>query len=64
MHGMRVPALDGAAGGDQRLADHLPAAHALPAGLRAATAEQVHFERLEVENVEDGLKGGGHVRDQ
>src|ERR1700726_3928206 len=57
---MRLPALDRAAGGNQRLADHLAAEHALPAGLRAGTAEQVHLQRLEVEDVENGL-GRGHA---
>src|SRR5580704_3358187 len=51
---------DGAAGGDQRLADHLAAEHPLPARLRRAAAEQVHLQRLEIENVEDFLDGGGH----
>ena len=60
VHGMRRPALDRAHGGDQRLADHLAAEHALPADLRAAAAEQVHLERLEIENVEQILDGGGH----
>ncbi len=53
--------LDGAAGGDQRLADHLAAEHPLPARLRRAAAEQVHLQRLEIENVEDFLNGGGHA---
>ncbi len=44
-------------------ADHLAAEHALPAGLRRAAAEQVHVERLEVENGEQILDGGGHGRD-
>src|ERR1700686_5287904 len=53
--------LDGAAGGAQRLADHLAAEHPLPARLRRAAAEQVHLQRLEIENVEDFLNGGGHA---
>ena len=57
---MRRAALDGAAGRDQRLADHLAAEHPLPAGLRATAAEQVHLERLEVEDGEEVLDGGGH----
>ena len=61
---MRRPAahVDGAAGGDQRLADHLPAEHALPADLRRAAAEQVHLELLEIEDGEQVLDGGGHSR--
>ena len=53
--------LDRAAGRDQRLADDLAAEHPLPARLRRAAAEQVHLERLEIENGEDVLDGGGHA---
>ena len=60
VHGMRRPALDGAHRGDQRLADHLSAKDALPADLRRAAAEQVHLERLEIEDGEQILDGGGH----
>src|SRR6185312_12721334 len=60
MHRVRRPVLDRAHGGNQRLADHLPAEHALPADLRRAAAEQVHLERLEVENIEQVGYGGGH----
>src|SRR5579862_2909934 len=56
----RGDVLDGAAGGHQRLADYLAAEHPLPARLRRAAAEQVHLQRLEIENVEDFLNGGGH----
>ena len=60
VHRMRRPAgLDRAHRGDQRLADHLAAEHALPAGLRRAAAEQVHLERFEIEDVEQVLDGGG-----
>jgi hypothetical protein len=48
------------AGGDQRLADHLTAEHALPADLRRAATEQVHLERLEVEKGEELFDGRGH----
>ena len=58
VHGVRLPALDGAHRGDQRLADDLAAEHALPAGLRRAAAEQVHLERFEIENIEQILDGG------
>ena len=51
---------DRPARGDQRLADHLPAEHALPARLRRAAPKQVHFERLEIEDGEDVLDIGGH----
>ncbi len=53
--------VDGAAGGDQGLADHLAAIDALPARLRRAATEQVFLERFEVEDVEDFLNGGGHA---
>src|SRR5664279_4342766 len=64
VHGMRRTArLHGAHRCDQRLANHLAAEHALPADLRRTSAEQVHLERLEIEDVEqvlDGAGGGGH----
>ncbi len=41
--------LDGALRRHQRLADHLPAEDPLPAGLRAAAAEDVDLDRLQVE---------------
>ena len=50
MERMRQQALDGAAGRDHGLADHLAAEHALPARLRAAAAEQIHLERFEVKD--------------
>ena len=57
---MRQRALDGAGGGDQRLADHLAAEHALQADLRAAAAEQIHLELFEIEDGEQVCDGGGH----
>ena len=54
-------AFDGAAGRDQRLADHLAAEHALPADLGRAAAKQIHLDRLEIENGEKILDGGGHA---
>ena len=50
---MSVTVLDGAIGGDQRLADHLATEDTLPADLRAHAAKQVLLERLDVE---DGKK--------
>ena len=47
---------DRAAGGDQRLADDLAAEHALPARLRRPAAEQIQFERFEIEDGENVLK--------
>ncbi len=48
-------------GGDQRLADHLAAEHALPAGLRRAPADtRFDIKRFEVEDVEQVFDGGGH----
>ena len=57
---MRRPAVDRAGGGDQRLADHLAAEHALPADLRAAAAEQIDLERFEIEDGQQVLDGGRH----
>ena len=62
---MRRPAghvVDGAAGRDQRLANHLAAEHPLPADLGRAAAKQVHLERLEIEDGEKVLNGGRHRR--
>ena len=59
---MRGDALDGAAGGDQGLTDHLPAEYARPAGLRRAAAEQVDFERFEVEDLQESRDGDGHEK--
>jgi hypothetical protein len=46
---------------DQGLADDLPAEYPLPARLRRPTAEQIHFQRLEIQDAEDVLKGSGHA---
>ncbi len=61
MQRMRLAALDGAAGGDQRLADHLAAEDALPADLRAVAAEQVDLEPLEIEDLKEVVDGAGHA---
>ena len=53
--------IDGAAGRDQRLADDLAAEHPLPARLRRTAAKQIHFERFEIENINQFLDGGGHA---
>ena len=61
MQRMRQHALDGAGGRDQRLAEHLPAEHALHMRRRARAAKQVHLELFEVENGEKvGGSDGGH----
>ena len=52
--------LDGALRGDQRLGDGLAAEDALPVDLRAATAKQIVFQLLEVENGEKLLHGSRH----
>ena len=52
--------LDGARGGDERLPDHLAAENALPTILRAATAEEVVLERLQVEDAEQVFDGDCH----
>ena len=46
--------------GDQRLGGHLAAEHPLAVGLRLAAAEQVDVERLEVEERDELVGGGGH----
>src|SRR5512136_1635605 len=60
VQGMRRPAFNSAHRGHQCLSNHLAAKYALPADLRRAAAEQVHFQRFEIENVEQILDGGGH----
>ena len=57
---MGQAAVDGAAGGNQRLAYHLTAEHALPADLRTKPAEQVHLERLEVEDGQQRFECAAH----
>ena len=52
--------LDGTAGGDQRLTDHLTAEHPLPTRLRAGAAEQVLLQRLEVEDGNQVDQAFGH----
>src|SRR5215218_5175327 len=54
--------LDGAARRHERLPDNLAAEYALPTGLRAAAAKQIHLERLEVEDGQQILDRGGHGR--
>ncbi len=51
---------DGSQGGNQRLTDHLAAKDALPADLRAAAAEKIVFERLQVEYGQQIVDGFGH----
>src|SRR5262245_19781236 len=58
----RATGIDGAYRCDESLGDHLTTKDPLPADLRGAPAEQVHFERLEVENIEQVLNGGRHVK--
>ena len=58
---MRLAALDGAAGGDERLADDLAAEDPLPADLRAVAAEQVDLEPLEIEDLKEVVDGAGHA---
>ena len=54
--------LDRALRGNQRLADDLPAEHALPVHFGAATTIQIVFELLEVEYVEKLVHGWRHGR--
>ena len=48
------------AGSNQGLADHLAAEHPLPSDLRGTPAKQVHFERLQIEHMEQVLDGRSH----
>jgi hypothetical protein len=49
---MRQAVLHRPTGGDHRLADHLSAEHARPSAFRADAAEQVHLDRLEVQELQ------------
>src|SRR2546430_4648377 len=49
-----------AAGGDQRLPDHLSAEHALPTDLWRTPTEQVYLELLEIEDGEEIVNGRRH----
>src|SRR6185312_2182692 len=57
---MREAAVHRAIGGDQGLADYLPAEHALPADLRAQTSEQVLLEPLDIEDCEELVERAAH----
>src|SRR5262245_37214201 len=61
--GVRGPVLDifdGAAGGDQRLTDHLTAEYPLPPDLRRTPPKQIRLELLEIEDGKQILHSGGH----
>ncbi len=60
MERMGEALLHRAARRDQRLADHLPAEHALPADLRAQAPEQINLERLDVEDREQLFQCAAH----
>src|SRR5262249_49871328 len=53
-------ALHRAASRDHRLPDHLPAEHPLPARFRAVAAEQIHLERLDIEDGDEVDQAFGH----
>src|SRR4029078_1496406 len=57
---MREAAVPRGIGGDQGLADYLPAEHALPADLRAQTSEQVLLEPLDIEDCEELVERAAH----
>src|SRR5262249_22024349 len=61
VQGVHHSAIDGAARGDQRLTRHLPTEGALPIPLPAATAEDVHLELLEVEDLDEAIDGVWHA---
>ena len=52
--------IDSPAGSHQGLADDLPAIYPLPARLRRAAAEEIQLKRLEIEDLDQLLDGGGH----
>ena len=52
---------DGARGGDQRLADDLSAEDPLPADVGAHAAEEIVFQRFEVEYGKKDVDGVGHA---
>ena len=61
MHRVRRAAgIDSADRRDESLPDNLTTKDPLPADLRQAAEEQVHFERFEVEDIEQILYGGQH----
>ena len=53
--------LDGPTGGHQRLGEDLAAEHARRRHLRAASAEEIDFEILEVEELEEIIESFGHA---
>ena len=60
MQGVRQPPLDGAARGHHRLPDHLAAEYPLPTRLRAVAPEQVHLDRLKIEDRDQVNQAFGH----
>ena len=60
VQGMRAPAVHRARRGHQRLSDHLPAEDALSAQVAGLPAEEVHFERLEIELGDQRVECGVH----
>src|SRR5579862_3473262 len=65
VQGVRRPLcnrVDRTAGGNQSLADHLAAEHALPADLRRTAAKQIHLDRLKIKDGEQILYGRAHGR--
>src|SRR5688500_16239508 len=52
--------VDGAAGGDDSLARHLLAEHALPLLVRAAATEDVDLDGFEVEQIDQAGEGFAH----
>ena len=60
MQRVNVAAVHRAARGDQRLPGHLAAEDPLAVLLRAAAAEDVHLELLQVEERDQPVERGGH----
>jgi hypothetical protein len=56
--------IDRAAGGNQRLANHLAAKNALPADLRRTASKQIYLDRFKIEDGEQILHGRSHRSSQ
>lgn len=58
---MTKPAFDGAVGRNKRLSQHLSAENALRTVLRAGSEENVDFDRLEIEQLDQLLDGRSFI---
>src|SRR6185295_8321601 len=63
VHGVwRAAGIDGTYRRDESLTDDLAPKNPLPADLGRTAAEQIHFERFEIENIEQVLHGRRHEK--